>query len=163
MKVVRILIVAMLLVLVLFAAINWAVFMVPTRLTVAFTEFDAPLGAILLGVALGMSVLFLIYAASLRTSTLLELRRLSRELDEQRALADQAEASRFTELRGLVEQGLQGLDARLEGATETIVARADSVEQNLRAGVEDATNSLSSFIGQMDEKLERRLQDSSTS
>lgn len=86
-----------------FAVLNWSVIMAPTTLSLGFAEVQAPLGLVLLGLIALLSVLFLVYAVYLQSSVLLEARRHARELQASRELADQAEASRFTELRDRVE------------------------------------------------------------
>jgi len=82
-----------------FAALNWSEIIRPSPLLFGPVVMDAPLGAILLGLLALAVVVFALSAASMRTSTLLESRHHYKELEAQRALADKAEASRFTELR----------------------------------------------------------------
>ena len=81
---------------VLFAALNWSSFMAPTTMSLGFAAVQAPLGLILLGLMALLTALFLVFVVYLQTSVLLETRRHARELQTQRELADQAEASRFT-------------------------------------------------------------------
>ena len=79
----------------IFAAINWNAFMAPTTLSVVFANVEAPLGLILL-VAIGLlTLLFLLYVVYLQSAILMENRRNARELQAQRELAEQAEASRY--------------------------------------------------------------------
>src|SRR5262245_13583667 len=84
---------------VLFAALNWSAFIAPTPISLGVATVQAPLGLILLAFIALLAVVFLAYALYLQTSFLVEARRSARELQAQRELADQAEASRFTELR----------------------------------------------------------------
>ncbi len=128
------------------AASNWSAFAAPVALSLLFVDFEAPLGLLLLGATAGIALLFFVYAASLRMSMLFESRRLVRDLEEQRRLADEAEASRFTELRAALEQNLA---AQLE--------RSEALEAALRTALEVATNTLSAHVGQVDDKLERAL------
>ena len=78
---------AVLVALLVLAVMNWNAFASSTRPSLLFTEFEAPIGLLLLAVTAGISLLFFLYAASLRTSMLLESRRLTREFEKQRALA----------------------------------------------------------------------------
>jgi hypothetical protein len=128
-----------------FSIANWSVITAPTDVSLIVATIRAPLGLILLGLVLLVTVLFLAFLVYLQTSVLIESRRHARELDAQRQLADQAEASRFTDLRGFVEQELK-----------SVVARIDGSEQEVKAAVERAGNTLSAYIGELEDRLERR-------
>jgi uncharacterized integral membrane protein len=96
-----------------FVAVNWTAFTTPTSLSLLFGTIEAPLGLLMLMITAVLGVMFLAYVVWLQTSVLLESRRLNRELAAQRQLADQAEASRFTELRTHIDQVVNGLAAQL--------------------------------------------------
>ncbi len=83
----------------LFALINWGAFSALTTLSLGVTTVQAPLGVIMLGLVGFLCVLFTVWVISLQASSLAAARRQTRELQAQRDLADRAEASRFTELR----------------------------------------------------------------
>jgi uncharacterized integral membrane protein len=125
-----------------FAAINWSVLMAPSLLSAGFTTFTAPLGLIMLGAMAAIVLGFAIYMAIWQGTILMETRRHSRELQAQRMLADQAEASRFTELRTYMQAELDRLAAR--------IAQSEEVT---RKEVRDSTQSLSAYIGEMDDRL----------
>ncbi|HSN32897.1 MAG TPA: LapA family protein [Ideonella sp.] len=116
----------------LFAALNWATFTAPTALSLGVATVHAPLGLIMLILLALVAALFLGWVIWLQGSVLLETRRQARELQAQRDLADKAEASRFTEL----------------------MARLDAFEQRQRAVIEQTGNSLSAFIGELEDRLE---------
>ena len=59
-----------------------------TTLSVGFTTVQAPLGLVLLIVTALLALLFLIYVVYLQSSVLLENRRQSRELQNQREIAE---------------------------------------------------------------------------
>ena len=82
-----------------FVLVNWQVLNTPTTLSLAFTEVQAPLGLVMLAFIVLVTVLLLGYIVYLQMSGLLESRRHGKEMQAQRELADQAESSRFTELR----------------------------------------------------------------
>lgn len=87
-----------------FVALNWAELSRPTALNLGMSEVQGPLGLVMLGI-LGLAViLFLVYAVTLQTASLLEARNHTKELNVQRDLANKAEVSRFTELRGVIDQ-----------------------------------------------------------
>ncbi|MEO8080677.1 MAG: LapA family protein [Caldimonas sp.] len=142
---VRTLLVVLLLVLIAaFAAANWSAFMAPTSLSLLVTSFEAPLGLMMLGL-LGVVVLaFAVYMAVWQGTLLMESRRNAAELQKQRTLADQAEASRFTELRGALHDEMVALGERM-------TQNADA----LRAEIRDNGNSLAASVAEMDDRLQR--------
>ena len=121
----------------LFALINWPAFSALTPLSLGFTTVQAPLGLIMLGFIAFLCVLFTVWVISLQASSLLESRRQTRELQAQRDLADKAEASRFTELR-----------------TE-LMARLDRLQSDSRNAVEQNANAVAAQLGQLEDRLER--------
>jgi len=110
----------------LFAVLNWSAFLAPTTLSFGVAQVQAPLGLIMLGLLAGLTAVFLLYVVYLQTTVILEWRRREKELQASRELADQAEASRFTELR-------THLDTRLT----------------------EIENSLSAQLGEMRDRLQR--------
>jgi hypothetical protein len=108
-----------------FAALNWSVIMAPTTLSLGFAEVQAPLGLVLLGLIALLSVLFLVYVVYLQSSVLLEARRHARELQASRELADQAEASRFTQLRAHLDTRLTDIEHSLAAQLGELRDRVD--------------------------------------
>jgi divalent metal cation (Fe/Co/Zn/Cd) transporter len=97
-----------------FALLNWSTFSRPTTLNVVVASVDAPLGVILL-IAIG--VLTLIYAVSLarlKVATLIEVRRMTKDRDHVRRIADQTEESRIQELQDFLKRELPRMDVKLE-------------------------------------------------
>ncbi len=138
-----------------FAALNWNAFMTPTTLSLGFATVQAPLGLIMLGLLVFLTGLFLVFVVYLQTSVLLEARRHARELQANKELADKAEASRFTELRGFLEAELKrqaDLDAESRAA---LLARLDQFDRDLRAMVEESANTLSAYIGELEDRIEK--------
>jgi len=121
----------------LFALLNWDAFSALTPLSLGLTTVHAPLGVIMLGLVVFLCVLFTVWVISLQAASLMDARRQTRELQAQRDLADRAEASRFTELRG------------------DLMARLDRLQSELRLGVEQNSNSLAAHIGELEDRLER--------
>ena len=109
----------------LFAALNWGAFLAPTTLSLGVAEVQAPLGLIMLGLIAIITTLFLAYLVYLQTTVLMEARRHAKELQVQRALADQAEASRFTELRA-------HLDSRLDEIQNSLGAQLGEMRGSMR-------------------------------
>lgn len=141
--------------LILFAAINWTAFVSPFKLSVVFTTVEAPLGLVLLGIVGLLTLLFLIYIVFLQSSSLLESRRQARELQNQREVAEQAEASRFSQLRSYLEAELQALARQNDNDQAALLAKLDVLERGLRSTVEQSVNSLAAYLGEIDDKLEK--------
>jgi len=80
-------------------------------------------------------------------SILLETRRYSKELQAQRTLADQAEASRFTELRGFIQGELAQLNQRIAQSHEAL-------RSELKQELSDSSNSLAAHLAEMDDRLQ---------
>jgi len=129
----------------LFAMVNWGTFVAPTRLSLIFTHVDAPLGLVMLGFTAVVAAVLLGYAFKVQMNALTGARRQAEELRRQRELADQAEASRFTEIRRYLEQELASLRAGQQAS-----------EQRLREDLTAATNTLAACVGEVDERFERR-------
>jgi len=125
-----------------FATINWQAFLAPTTLSLLFTSFDAPLGLVMLGILTFVVVAFALYMAVWQSTILIESRRHAKELQQQRMLAEQAEASRFTELRALLHDEVERLGDRLA-----------QVQESLRTEIRENGNSLAANIAEMDDRL----------
>ena len=139
----------------IFAAINWKAFMAPTTLSVVFANVEAPLGLILLTVVGLLTLLFLLYVVYLQSSVLMENRRNARELQAQRELAEQAEASRIGQLRSFLESELRRLGEKTEESTVVVLAKLEALERELRSVVEQSGNTLAAYIGEIEDRLER--------
>jgi uncharacterized integral membrane protein len=139
-----------------FAALNWGTFTTPTTLSLGVTDFQAPLGLVMLIFIAVLTALFLIFIITLQTTVLLETRRQARELQTTRTLAEQAEASRYNELRLFIEGELQKLDARDQAAAAATTACLDRMERELRTAIEESGNTLAAYIGEMDDRIERK-------
>ena len=139
----------------LFALLNWTAFAAVTPLSLGFTTVQAPLGLIMLGVVVFTALLFTVWAISMQASALMEARRQTRELQVQRDLADKAEASRFTELRGFVAQEISNITQSTELARTMVMNSIDRLQTETRLSLEESSNTLSAYIGQLEDRLER--------
>lgn len=139
-----------------FAALNWGRFIAPTELSLGITAVQMPLGLLMLGLLFFLTALFLVYVVYLQGSALLETRRHSRDMQANRELADHAEASRFTELRGFLAVELTKQIHLNADANSSILARIDQLEQDLRSFIEQSGNSLAAYIGELEDRLEKR-------
>jgi uncharacterized integral membrane protein len=130
---------AVLLMLVIFAVLNWNAIVTPIPLSLLLTDANAPLGLILLATTGLLTLIFLGFVIYMQSSTLLLRKRLNRELEEQRKLADDAEASRYTELRTYLE------------------TRLEEIELSVKASVEESGTTLSAYIGELEDRLDKKL------
>lgn len=140
----------------LFALLNWPAFTATTALSLGVTTVQASLGLIMLGVLFLVGALCLAYVIYLQGSVLVESRRQARELASQRELADKAEASRFTELRQFIGAELERVAQDSSATRAGILARLDEIEQRQRLALEQTGNTLSAYIGELEDRLEHR-------
>jgi hypothetical protein len=133
-----------------FAAQNWAEFNRPSPLTVGIATVEAPLGLILL-IVLGIALLvFIAAAASLRTRSLIESRQQARALHAQRELADKAEASRFTDLRQMLDSHLR------ENRAPDLDKLLAQHQRELRNQLEQMYHLLTSRLTELERRIDAR-------
>ena len=139
-----------------FVALNVDEFTRISLLSLGFTTVQMSLGLVMLLLLVVMLVVFLVSSLYMQSRNLLESRTHTRELDSQRLLADKAETSRFTELRTYLEA--QTLEAqRREAALSTLLAdRFAQQQQSLLARMDQSDNTVAAYMGQIEDKLERR-------
>lgn len=133
-----------------FVILNWAVFVSPATLSLGFRDIEAPLGLVMLGLTVLVGVLLIGYSVYLRKAALIQAGRNAEELRTQRRLADEAEASRFTELRNYLEGEFRHLTENDATFRVDVRKRLDALENELHAGNhfvppstnEDATSSI---------------------
>ena len=142
-----------------FSALNWSAFLTPTTLNLGVADVQAPLGLIMLGALVLVAAVFMVYILYLQTTVLLDTRQHTKELQSNRKLADQAEASRFTELRGFLDAELKRQLAHNVESRAAVVARIDQLERDLRTAVEQSGNSLAASLGELEDRLDRGSKD----
>ena len=142
-----------------FTILNWSAFLTPTALHLGVAEVQAPLGLIMLGALVMVAAVFMVYILYLQTTVLLDTRQHTKELQSNRKLADQAEASRFTELRGFLDAELKRQLAQDAESRAAVVARIDQLERDLRTAVEQSGNSLAASLGELEDRLDRGNKD----
>ncbi len=134
----------------LFAALNWPEITRTTQVSLGLTRVEAPLGLILLIALSVTSLLYLIFTIGLETAALLEVKRYAREVLHYKKLAEEAEASRYTELRRYLEEEFRRLS---EAEKEEIRALETRVQEIL----ERHGNTLAAYIGELEDQLLRLL------
>ena len=141
-----------------FAALNWSEIIRPSPLWFGFVVADAPLGAILLGLLALATIVFALWAGTLRTNSLIESRHHMKEMEAQRALADKAEASRFTELRGHIDTHLRELRERdAIAVTEMEKARLEH-RRELHGQLEQINRTLAARLNELEHRIESRFE-----
>lgn len=141
----------------LFATLNWATFTAPTTLTLGFTDVQAPLGLLMLIVTAVLCGLFVVYILFQQAGFILDARRYAKELKANRELADTAEASRFTDLRTFLEGELRRIEAQSAASNRELGARMAQLEQGLQDKLAESTRTLSAYVGEVEDKLDRVL------
>src|ERR1044071_242468 len=135
----------------LFAFLNWNVFMTEASLSLGFTTVRVPLASVLVG----LTLVFLLYVVYLQSSVLLEGRRRERALQAQREIAENAEASRFYQLKVAVEEALRERNDQSAELRHALFARLEKLERDLQTALEQSSNSLAAYIGEIEDRLER--------
>jgi hypothetical protein len=87
-------------------------------------------------------------------TVLRDTRRFARELNAQRELAAQAEASRLTELRQFIQAALQEQLARSGESRDAVLARIEMLDRDLRIAFDESSNGLSAHLGQLEDRLD---------
>jgi hypothetical protein len=137
-----------------FAILNWNAFMMPTTLSLGVAVVQAPLGLVMLGLLVFLTALFLLFVAYMQASVLFEARRHEQDLRANRELADNAEASRLTELRAFLEAEMKRQADLHRESRAVIIERVDQLDGDLRAALEEAGNTLGAYIGELEDRLE---------
>jgi hypothetical protein len=116
----------------LFVVLNWRVFASPAKLNLAVTSAEIPVGIMMLMLfALALLVLWII-VGRWQGTLLVEFRRQAQELQAQRLLAENAEASRFTELGALIREEIVKLRTELQDTEHSIAATLGEMDDRLR-------------------------------
>ena len=138
-----------------FAALNWAAITGLSTLNLGYAEVTAPLGLVLLGFTAAIVGLFVVYIVLLQAGVILEVRRLTKALTAQSALADTAEASRMTALQAALAGELRKLEAQATVFNLELGARLDRSERDVQQKLVEATGTFSAYLGEIDGKLDR--------
>ncbi|MEX1167969.1 MAG: lipopolysaccharide assembly protein LapA domain-containing protein [Hydrogenophaga sp.] len=150
------LLIALMLLLAGFVALNFDAVMQMTSLNLGFAEVQAPLGLVMLGMLVAMFAVFLVALLYFQASHAMELRKVTKEASEQRNLADKAEASRFTELRDYLKTELQKVAERDALLSDKLAEKMDMVRTSLVETIDTSSNGLNANLGQIEDRLERQ-------
>lgn len=139
-----------------FVFLNWTAFSTPTSLSLVFGTVQAPLGLIMLLVTGVLAGAFIAYAMYLQATMFAETRRMSRGLEAQRKLAEETEASRFTQLQRLIEERFGKMEEAIRADREHASAELGRTTSDLRIALDQSANGLAAQIAELDERLSAR-------
>jgi uncharacterized integral membrane protein len=146
-----------LLVLAALAALNLGALTQPSGVSLGWRQLaDAPLGLVVLGAAVLGLLLSLAGGAMDQRRQQLALRQALEEVQAQRTLANQAEGSRFTELQRHLDLQAQAAEHRAREVVAQLTERLDHMEKALHLQTDQVGNSLAAYIGEVEDRLERR-------
>lgn len=140
----------------LFLALNWAGVMAPVPVNLLVVETQAPLGFILLLVFGLLFILVLLWALLKQASLLTEVRKINKAAIADRDLAQDAEKSRFEELRKALTQAVESLGKDSSEKMTAFLAEQKKSRDDLSAQIEmlrksvDRLNSLVQIVSRGD-------------
>jgi uncharacterized membrane protein YccC len=136
-----------------FAALNWPEFTQAEPLSFGVTTATVPLGLVMLTLIGIVLAVFLVSSAIQESRYLLDHRRHSRALQAQRELAENAEASRFTELRDHLDSHVRDSRQRDQIVATEVEKRLMHSHNELRAHFDRMFNAMLSRISDIDARL----------
>lgn len=136
--------VAVAVLLIALAILNWTLLVAPIDVSLGVSRVRTPLGLLLLGVAALLSVVFAGTLLKMQLGALSAAHKHAADLRRQREIAESAEQSRITELRQYLQQELEALGQAQRAA-----------EQRLHEEITASANTLAAGIGEIDERLDR--------
>ena len=137
-----------------FAVQNWHEFTRTSTLTFGVLQAEAPLGLILLTLLGVAVVVFLAGAGAIRTQSLMESRRQAKALHAQRELADKAEASRFTDLRQMLDAHLRDTRQRETLVNTELDKTMAQHQRELRNQLEQMYHLLTSRLAEIERRID---------
>jgi len=138
-----------------FFALNVDEFTKANTLNLGLSSVQLPLGLLMLLLLGLVTVMFLANTLYIQSKNMLETRTLTRELSTQRDLADKAEASRFTELRSFLEAQAQEEQQRQVAISKEQEERFQAQEQVLLTRIEQLDKTMSAYLGEFEDRIMR--------
>lgn len=118
-----------------FVALNWSAIMTPTTLSLGVAVVQAPLGLLMLALLTLFTASFLAFVLYSRATGYYKERHHSQKMQATQELADNSEASRFTELRELIGVELKRQSAEYAEATAKLLARMERLDSDIRSAI----------------------------
>jgi hypothetical protein len=138
-----------------FVALNLEEFNRLSLLSLGFTTVQAPLAMVMLVALVASLVIFLLFGAYAKSAYLFENQRTARELKAQRALADKAETSRFTELQLYLAAESHAITEREAQESLRLDERLARLQADLESRIEQSGNTLAAYIGELEDRVEQ--------
>ena len=136
-----------------FLIVNWQGVMADVNVNLLWTEIQAPLGLILL-LGPGLVILIcLVYGFVQQAALSMELRRVNKQLQQARELAQKAEQSRFTELKNEMQKQMLELQNQSASRHASIMAAVNGLQAAVDESAQDTVNSLSASVGEVEDRL----------
>lgn len=153
---------------VLFAAVNWSTLTTPLPVNLLFGTVEVPVGLVLLLVVLALALVFFTGALFDRAGQLREIRRLEKQLEKARAQLDARRLEEIAEVRDAVQAWGTSLERRvdervgeaetsLRGALTDAEAREKERMTRLEERVVLVRNELAADVGEAEDTLRRML------
>ena len=163
-----ILLTVLVLVFVLFAAINWTALTTPVSVDLLLVRLELPLGAVLAGLTIGLAVIFFFGALFDRSAQLTEIRRLEKQLEKARAELDARRSREIGEVKDAVHAWGASLEKRLDervsaaesslrGALTEVDEREARRFTSLEGRVVTVRNELAADVGEAEDTIKRLL------
>lgn len=135
MKVKPLVFIALLIFVAFIVYLNWPAMIAPTTLSLLVADIEAPIGMLMLAMVVLMTFVFLSVIVMMQIGFNAERQRLSKALEAQRLLANEAETSRIHALREFLQTSFA----------------------HINTTIEESSNSLSASIGEFEDRLERKM------
>jgi hypothetical protein len=135
------------------AALNWPEFTRAEPLSFGVLTATVPLGMVMLVLLTVVLVVFLVSSAIQESRYLLDHRRHTRALHEQRTLAEKAEASRFTDLRQQLDTHMRESRQRDSVVATEFEKRMLQSHAELRAHIERMQQVISARLGDIEARM----------
>ena len=141
-----------------FLIVNWEGVMAEVNVNLLWTEIQAPLGLILL-MGPGLLILIcLIYGFVQQAGLSMELRRVNKQLQQARDLAQKAELSRFTELKSEMQKQITELQNQSASRHSSLMAAVNGVQAAVDESAQETVNSLSASVGEVEDRLSQLVE-----
>ena len=141
-----------------FLIVNWEGVMAEVNVNLLWTEIQAALGLILL-MGPGLLILIcLIYGFVQQAGLSMELRRVNKQLQQARDLAQKAELSRFTELKSEMQKQITELQNQSASRHSSLMAAVNGVQAAVDESAQETVNSLSASVGEVEDRLSQLVE-----
>jgi len=141
-----------------FLVVNWEGVMANVNVNLLYTEIQAPLGLILL-LGPGLVILIcLVYGFVQQAALSMELRRVNKQLQQARDLAQKAEQSRFVELKNEMQKQILELQNQSASRRSSLMAAVNGLQSAVDESAQETVNSLSASVGEVEDRLSQLVE-----